>query len=80
VLDPIGRAGANRNTITLQQSGPRRVPDIGPSRAPGNRVGDRDPITDGGRVMCGLERAVDYNSSPVLPRGPERSGSRLVVG
>jgi hypothetical protein len=44
--------------------GRQRPLDIGPYRAPDNRVGDREPITDGGRVMCGLERAVDYNSSP----------------
>ena len=40
----------------------------GPYRAPGIRFGDREPITDGGRVMCGPERAVDYNSSPVIGR------------
>jgi hypothetical protein len=40
------------------------TPDNGPSRAPDIRVGDREPITDGGRVMWGLERVVDYNSSP----------------
>jgi hypothetical protein len=38
----------------------------GPYRAPDIRLGDRQPTTDGGRVMCGPERAVDYNSSPVM--------------
>jgi hypothetical protein len=41
----------------------------GPSRAPGIRLGDREPITDGGRVMWGLEQAVGYNSSPEMRRG-----------
>jgi hypothetical protein len=40
----------------------------GPYRAPGIRVGDREPITHGGRVMWGLERAADYNSAPVIGR------------
>jgi hypothetical protein len=40
----------------------------GPYRAPGIRVGDREPITDGGRVMWGLERAVGYNTSPEVER------------
>ena len=45
----------------------------GPYRAPGIRVGDREPITDGGRVMWGLEWAVDYNSSPDIGHaGPSR--------
>jgi hypothetical protein len=58
----------------------------GPFRAPGIRVGDREPITDGGRVMWGLERTVDYNSSPVtewIPGGIGRAKcapSRADVG
>jgi hypothetical protein len=44
------------------------VRDIGPSRAPDTRVGDREPITDSGRVMWGLEPAVDYNSAPDIER------------
>jgi hypothetical protein len=52
-----------------------RAPHFGPYRAPDNRLGDRDPITDGGRVMCGLERAVDYNSSPVIGRSVCARGS-----
>jgi hypothetical protein len=55
-------------------------PDNGPYRALDIRVEGREPITDGGRVMWGLERAVDYNSSPVMRRGPGRFGSRLSSG
>jgi hypothetical protein len=39
-----------------------------PNRAPDNRVGDREPITDGGRVMWGPERVVDFNSAPAMQR------------
>jgi hypothetical protein len=46
----------------------------GPTAAPDNRVGDEQPTTDGGRVMWVLERAADYNSSPVIGRGSERCG------
>ena len=41
--------------------------------------GDREPITDGGRVMWGLERAVDYNSSPDMWRGAIVAGRAKCV-
>jgi hypothetical protein len=46
---------------------------FGPYRALGNRVEDGRPITDSGRVMFSPERAVDYNSSPVMRR--DRAGT-----
>jgi hypothetical protein len=50
-----------------------KPPDNGPYRAHDNRVEGREPITDGGRVMWGLERAVDYDSSPEVQRVSVRS-------
>jgi hypothetical protein len=59
--------GRGRTTRERPHNSPSRItgplPHCGPSRAPGNRVGDREPITDDGRVMWGLERAVGYNTS-----------------
>jgi hypothetical protein len=49
------------------------APDNGPYRALDIRVEGREPITDGGRVMWGLERAVDYDSSPEVQRVSVRS-------
>jgi hypothetical protein len=73
VLDPIGRAGANRNTITLQQSGPRRVPDIGPYRAPHNHPASQGPSTDRDRVTCGHFVTATRPTSPVIGRSVARS-------
>jgi hypothetical protein len=67
----------------------QRPLDFGPYRAPDKRVRDREPITDGGRVMWGHEREVGYNSSPsdclmtaygaALPLG-EHCASHVAVG
>jgi hypothetical protein len=64
----------------ISVSGRQRPLDFGPYRAPGICVGDREPVTDGGRVMWGLERVVDYNTSPVVQRRSVRSRPRLSSG
>jgi hypothetical protein len=76
-----GRSGtAAYHPHTIPADRPQAPLHRGPSGAPDNRVGGREPITDGGRVMWGLEGAADYNSSSVMWRGDFVSDHRLSHG
>jgi hypothetical protein len=58
----------------------RMAPHRGPSRAPDIRVGDLPAEHGWWSRYVGLERAVDYNSSPDMWRGHGRLSSRISSG
>jgi hypothetical protein len=63
------RTERERRNNGLDRDGPL---DFGPYRAPHNHLASQRPSTDRDRVMWGLERAVDYNTSPEVLRGSVR--------
>jgi hypothetical protein len=88
---PTARAGRSHTSRPRSNKKPSRcAPHFGPYRAPDNHVGDGQPVTDGGRVMWGLERAVDttvrrlscdFDSGSICPVGiPIASSVGVRVG
>jgi hypothetical protein len=53
---PVEPTDPHRRTLDKPPDDAARAPHLGPYRAHDNRAVDREPITDGGRVMWGLNR------------------------